>query len=409
MKTSATFSAVCILFFLFLNSCTKSDPEELGASYSRVRLYDDTLPDPRNHSIRIAAGNGRLLMTYGNFFERFFMVNGAAIEPPPPKNAWMLTDNEGNLIKRGTFPSGLAMGDILAMPDNSFLIVTSIGDFSSQGSYGGVQLMRLDPNGVLSSVDTLDLPVSDPVMILATVHLSLSQNGNALLYFGYSSQGGFGGSFIGEMTVQGDFLWHKEFMDYTITDCVSDPNGGYLITGKIFYLMTYTSTVFIMNTNATADSLWFREIVCVDAGNGLDNGIGQIVSSGDGNYRLSYADWAANYSRQNTEVVTFNQEGEFLDTTVVALGASVAIQKDSKGLFLLYGIDAVYGSVTDQFNSSYAILDAEMNLTTKSQFQNLTTDMMNAACRTSDGKIACFGIIQSYGKRYYIPQLILFN
>jgi len=321
----------------------------------------------------------------------------------------MLSDNDGNLIKRDTFPSGLAMGDILALPDNSFLIVTSIGDFAVQGSYGGVQLMRLDPQGVLSGVDTLDLPVSDPVLILGSVHLSLSQNGNALLYFLYSGQSGFGGAFVGEMNVQGDFLWHREFLDYTITHCVPDPEGGYLMAGKIFNLMTYSSDVFVMKTDAYGDSLWMRTIDAVDAGNGLDNGIGQIASAGNGNYRLGFADWEVDYSRQNTYVVEFNLSGEFLDNAVVAMGASWMLQKDKGGVFLLNSIDAVYGSVTDRFNSTYAILDAELNVTSKSFFQSQTSDMMNACCRTSDGKTACFGITQSYDRRYYKPQLILLN
>jgi hypothetical protein len=220
-------------------------------------------------------------------------------------------------------------------------------------------------------------------------------------------QGGWSGSFIGEMNTQGDFLWQREFMDYTITDCMADPDGGYLIMGKIFFLMTYSSNVFIMKTNATADSLWSREIVCVDAGNGQETGIGQIVSSGNGNYRLGYADYVVQWGEQKTHVVEFNLSGEFLDSAVVALGPSIMVQKDREGLFLLNSIDAVYGSVTDRYNTTYAVLDADLNMTTKATFQNQTTDMMNAACRTSDGKVACFGITQCYGRRYYKPQLII--
>src|SRR5262245_22640092 len=111
-----TCIASCLLLFSF-TSCKKSELPEPESLYHKVRIYDDTLPDPRNHSIRIAAGQGRLLMTYGHTFEELIVVAGlgAASWPPPAENVWMLTDNDGNIIRRDAFPSGLSIGDIISL------------------------------------------------------------------------------------------------------------------------------------------------------------------------------------------------------------------------------------------------------------------------------------------------------
>src|SRR6187431_1788222 len=126
MKPRVTYLAVCILFLLSMNSCTKSDlPEPSG--FSQVRIYDDTLPDPRTHSIHIAAGDGRLLMTYGHTFEQLVMIGGNLTFPPPSENVYLLTDNDGNLLRKDMLPSGLTVGDVISLPDNSFLTVMNTG------------------------------------------------------------------------------------------------------------------------------------------------------------------------------------------------------------------------------------------------------------------------------------------
>src|ERR1041384_2610155 len=147
MKTSLV---AIIIAAIFLSSCKKSDLQVPESAYHRVRIYVDTLPDPRNHSIRIAVGQGRLLMTYGHTFEELtFVVGlGAGSWPPPAENVWMLTDNDGNLIHRDTFPSGLNIGDIISLPDNSFLIVFYTGIPNLWGGpEWGMYMMHLDPNG----------------------------------------------------------------------------------------------------------------------------------------------------------------------------------------------------------------------------------------------------------------------
>src|SRR5436190_3422375 len=106
MKTNIICLSTCMLTALFLSSCEKSDSLKLESAYHRVRIYDDTLPDPRTRSIHCAAGDGRLLLTYGNTFEQVVVFNGNFTLPPPSQNCWMLTDNEGNLIKKDMFPVG---------------------------------------------------------------------------------------------------------------------------------------------------------------------------------------------------------------------------------------------------------------------------------------------------------------
>jgi hypothetical protein len=45
--------------------------------------------------------------------------------------------------------------------------------------------------------------------------------------------------------------------------------------------------------------------------------------------------------------------------------------------------------------------------TSDKTFQALTTDYLVVACRTSDGRIACFGMQQQFGKTWYLPHLYI--
>jgi len=98
-----------------------------------------------------------------------------------------------------------------------------------------------------------------------------------------------------------------------------------------------------------------------------------------------------------------------LKTDSVDFGIGAFLQKAPDGVFILNSIDAVYGNVSRQFNTTYITLDAGLNVIEKKLFQQETSDMMNAGCLTSDGKNACFGVMQCYDKHYYKPALIIMN
>ena len=401
MKTTIPFIAICLCATTFLGSCTKSDLPEPGKSYHKVRLFDDTRPDPRNHSIRVAAANGKLLMTYGRTFEGGVFYNGAFLHPTGPDNAWILSDNDGNVIRQDTFPKGLAIGDAIVLPDNSFMIVTFIDDPQWQMAYEGMQIMHLDVNGVMSAVDTIYPPTSHSISDVYAVHLFPSRNGNGILTFGY--QGDYtDATFYGEVNLQGDFLWYKEVTDIQLSGCAIT-DGGYLLVGGLFDLSTYSSDIQVRKVDPLGEPIWNKVIDCQDGQEG------PLVASGNGRYRLAFADITPDYTRQFSTICEINSEGDILDSVSINFTVSALMPRSDGGTFVLSSIERVYGNITEQFNSYYVELDAGLHVTASGKFQEQSSDMLNAGCKMSDGKLACFGIAQTYDWRYYRPMLILVN
>lgn len=412
----ACFTAFMMAAF-FMNSCKKSDLHEYEPGYHCVRIYDDTLADPRNHSIRIAAGNGRLLMTYGRTFEQLlFVMPGSATLPPPSENAWMLTDNDGNLFRQDTFPSGLSIGDAIALPDNSFLIVfyTGIPGVWS-GPEWAMYMMHLDAEGVPGPVIRLNPPVifGQPFGQLSDIHLVPAPSGNAVLHVYYQGQTG-SATYIGEMDTQGSFSsWYREVNDpIKVTSCVPVPGGGYMAAGPYWNPVLQKSDVLIMKTNSTFDSIWSRKIVIEGWAMGI-----QIITAGNGNYLVNYS--AAHDGKDYFHLLEINDTGDIVDSTSWPIPpdfygygfSSMMLQQGTTGVFITHSINIgnAVTSVSNQFNTNYVSLDAELNITKTATFQEQTSDMLNSGCRTSDGRIACFGITQTYDRRYYKPELIIFK
>jgi len=412
MRTGITYLAACMLVALLMSSCTKSDLPE--PEYYRVRLYDDTLPDPRTKSIHIAAGDGRLLMTYGNTFEQLVLVNGGVAYPPAAQNNWMLTDNEGTLIKKGKIPSGLTVYDAISFPDNSFVIITHTGIESLWGGpEWALQIMRIDPNGEMGPFDTLNVPISHPLPFLQLwdLHLCHSVNGNAVIYFIYESSDGASINFVGEMDMYGNFLWHKESELHSIASCVLSPDGGYMTAGRLYDPVSQLSKVVLMKTNNAFDSTWSKLLDPKPYGGDIP----KIISAGNGNYWLNITKIID--SNPYSQIFEFNSTGVFVDSTTYPIKLSqynlncVMLNQGASDLFVSYTNDILgfYSTISDQFNSTYATLDADLNLIKNSTFQDLTSDLLSSGCRTSDGRIASFGITQSYDRRYYKPELIILN
>ncbi len=406
------FVSSWLIIFSF-SSCTKSDLPEPESAFHRVRIYDDTLADPRNNSIRIAAGNGRLLMTYGHTFEQLLFVNGTLTLPPPAENVWMLTDNDGNSFRQDTFPSGLSIGDAISLPDNSFIVVTHTG---VPNLWGGpewaLQMMQLDPSGILSPVVNLNPPVIHglPFQQIGDIRLCPAPGGNVVLYFYYQGANFASATFVSEMDKQGNFVWHKEFQDpISVTSCVPVPGGGYMAAGTYWNAVLVKSDIHVMKTNSTFDSLWSKKIVV----RGWAAGI-QIAAAGNGNYWINYID--SDDGKDYFHLLEINDAGEIMDSTswpipndIRIYGYSSMMLRQGSGVFITHSVNIgnAFTSVSDQFNTHYVTLDAELNITKTSAFQEQTSDMINSGCITSDGSIACFGITQTYDRRYYKPELII--
>jgi|GEM_PF-2451685 len=416
MKTRATALAVCMVLLLCMNSCTQSDLPEPSSGHYRVRLYDDTLPDPRSHSIHIAAGDGRLLMTYGHTFEQMVMLAGNLTLPPPSVNVYMLTDNEGNLLRKEMLPTGLTVADVVTLPDNSFLLVLNTGVPELWGGpEWSLHFMRIDPNGAMGPEASLNAPTNhpQPYQQIRNIRLCPLPNGHALLYYYYTGADNGSAQFVGEMDTEGSFLWHKEFESLTIDDLAISRDGGYMVSAGIWNPVLQTSEKFIMKMNSSFDSSWSSSIVPAQGavGNFL------IASKSNGNFWLTYA--ASHDGKSWYHVLDMNAEGEIVDSSSYPLMinlqqynmTSVISQHGASGLFISHSLimGSFNESVSNRFNTMYVTLDANLNIINKSVFQDQTSDMLNSGCRTSDGRIACFGLTQGYHRWYYKPELIIIN
>ena len=399
-----------ILVLLIITGCTKSDLPDLITSYNKVKLYDDTLPDPRNRALRIAAGNNRLFMNYCYDFEKFQFVNGVSTIPPPPRNQWMITDNEGNLIKRDSFPTGLTMADVVFLNDNSIMAILYNAHSGFSGNNYELLYFHFDQNGQKISGDTLTLPagitLTGPSMDdHQLVHLIQSLNGNPFLYFEtYDQQTYAQFSLAGELNTDGSFEWYKTYADIKITGGISTQDGGYIFVGSDVgdYYNTLPGFAFIMKTTADGDSLWTKTYDALNPANV------KITAGDNGNYFFCFNDvdflvYEVNATGDSLNAFVINEVGTNLPAAIVS--------KDG-GVFTLINKDLtiyVAASLTDQVNTHFICLDAGLNITQKGLFQKETSDMIFACCKTSVGKIACFGIIQSYNRRYYKPELIIVN
>jgi len=411
MNIHVTFLSFGLIIMLSFGGCSKSDLPEPASGFNRVRLYDDTLPDPRSRSTRIAAGDGRIFMTYGTTPEQIIFLIGSLIYPPPHKCVWMLTDNDGNLLRRDTFPSGLAIGDAIALPDNSFLIIAYTGVQNLWGGSveWGLYFMRLDANGVMSPAQVLDAPVNGtlPYQQITNIQLFPAQNGNVLLSFGYQGID-IGSTFIGEMNAQGDFLWHKESDVLLIDDCEMVPGGGYMVSCGIWDPVIWTTTRMMMRTNSVFDSVWVRHFTPAPEASGKF----QLAFDGGRYYWLNYL--ASQDGKTWSHVYKMNAEAEIVDSAFypvstdyyISLLGSV-ILPHGNGVFVSHFVNNINDRVLDRYNSMYAILDDKLDVTRSSTFQEQTSDQLNDGCLTSDGEVACFGVTQISGRFYYKPELII--
>ncbi len=396
-----------IVAVLITGGCTKSDLQDLITNYHKVILYNDTLPDPRNQAIRIVAGNNRLFMNYCYDFERFDIVNGVFITPPDPRNQWMLTDIEGNIIRRDSFLTGLTMGDVMFLSDNRIMAILYNAHEGTSGVNYEIMFFLFDQNGNKITGDTLFLPAGitlagPPYDNHQLIHLTQSISGNALMYFEYYDVNYNAKSFAGELNSDGSFSWYNIYSEIKISGGIRTSDGGYIFTGSdpggyYNYLPGY---VFVMKTTATGDSSWAKTF-------NVNNPLGGQITTGDnGNYFFCFSD-------VNFFVYEINAAGDSLNSFVInenGLDLPAALVPKNGGVFTLLNQDVMsYLNLTYQVNTHFISLDAGLDVTQKGKFQKENSDMIFAACKNSDGKIACFGITQIYNRPYYKPELIIVN
>lgn len=427
MKNNIFFiQFLCLLILsLVLSSCKKNLTTNLSSlDIQLIKVYDDTLAKADNESIRICAGKDRLYMTYGiaNYIN---YVNGT-INFDSAKTNLFVTNNSGVFIWKYSLPVNLDMGGLIELNDGDCLVLANnkggvFTNFDAELLY----LLRFNKNGQLEKTDSISAPANSSAYVaFKEQHLLQLPNGNILLYGSYSNYEGSVNQEYGfacEYNLNGTLNFKKSYhyplvsnnISTRLVACVPTSDGGYLFAGDINDQESANqaySKVFLMKTNEQGDTIWtkfFHQKLSPLCRN--------LTSSSDGNFYLSFISTID--ARAISYIYKVNAYGDSITSTTMDVMnqnyVSVMLEKDG-GIFAL--INSVPQAIPYylafnfyQINTTYIRLNAELKMTSTGTFQTSSNDLLTAACKTSDGKMACFGLVQSYRKGYYKPELIILN
>jgi hypothetical protein len=411
---------VLLLIFtmLFGISCKKTEFTEPIIAFNKVKVYDDTLADIRNASIHIAASSNMIYMTYGiNPSDNGALINGVYYVTNNIYYAnLMATDYEGNLKWKHTLPKGRVVGDIITLDDGSCVVASYqvTDDFFVQPN-PVIYLVHFDKNGQIILEDSVAMTDPD-IKGYNSVHLSRSINNNLILSGEFRIGDIAWLPYTSECDLNFKRMWDKT--DYNQVPILDNELGGMskgIVTPDQNYLFVRNYTnggeiLQLVKTNPTGGILWektfslYFNTVCND-----------FIKNANCNYQFSFT---TGYDPEITGIYEVNANGDSLNGTILSTNDialnSALVPKDQGGVFALmnppndYGINALNTNyIFNKRNSTYVNLDLKQQISSSGQFQSVTSDYLSAACKLSTGKIACFGLIQSAGKLYYKPELVI--
>jgi hypothetical protein len=415
MKSLLKTHLVCLaIISLLVNyGCKKSDSPISDMSLNKVKVYDDTLADIRNHSINIAAGSDQLYMTYGVGNALYFdFLNGLLYAGGFGEfNAkLMATDFDGNLKWIKELPANRMADDILVLDNGDVVVGTfTFGNFSSE-----LNLIRFDKNG--EKIVEVTAPISSGVTGVSHICLVRAFNGNIIVSGAYS--GLPTGGYVCEYDLNFNQIWYKGFYN-SIDRALATENNNYLFIQESYN----DSSITVLKTNASGDSIWSKPIsnnFYQISSAGFYPGCNDFVKNSNGNYvvsvssRVSY-DFQAEIKSYLYEI---NANGDLLNSTsssFLNFNCNAAlVPKKAGGVFALmqsylydYTSLQIPPEVFNEIHSGFAIFDEGLSLVSNRQMQSITSDHLTAACNLPTGEIACFGLIKSEGKIYYKPELII--
>ena len=406
---------VCLTIIVMIVNygCKKSDSPISDMSLNKVKVYDDTLADIRNHSINIEAGSDQLYMTYGVGRGLYFdYLNGLLYAGGfDDFNArLMATDFEGNLKWIKELPANRMADDILVLDNGDVVVGTfTFGNFSSE-----LNLIRFDKNG--EKIVEVTAPISSGVTGVENICLIRAFNGNIIVSGAYSGLPTTG--YVCEYDLNFNQIWYKGFYN-PIDRVLAIENNNYLFIQESYN----DSSIIVLKTNATGDSIWSKPIsdnFYQISSAGFYPGCNDFVKNSNGNYvvsvssRVSY-DFQAEIKSYLYEI---NANGDLLNTTSSVFlnfnyNAAIVPKKDGGVFALMQSYLYDYTSlntppqVFNEIHSGYARFDSGLSLISNKQIQSKTSDHLTAACNLPTDEIACFGLIKSEGKIYYKPELII--
>ena len=292
------------------------------------------------------------------------------------------------------------MGGIIELNDGSVLLAqTPIDNFLSIHPMQYIYFIRYGSDGLPLSMDSLIVPGFE-ISNYHYVNVCRGSNGSVLVYGNADSANGPYKSFVCNYYNR-NWIWANSFFDFNLGNVTPTSDGGYLLAG-------YSTNLTLVKINSTGDSLWTRNFATSYPVSSVTN----IVSAPNGNFYISFNSTTTNTIANILEV---NSNGDSL-RSVAYDGMSqnhrytLLPMRGGKIVSLMNTIPVVsfpqYPPIFSQINSFYSEYDQNLNITGSGNFQTLTTDWLYSACITSDGDVACFGVMQSYKKNYFVPVLI---
>jgi hypothetical protein len=205
-----------------------------------------------------------------------------------------------------------------------------------------------------------------------------------------------------------------------LNGCVLTPDGGYLFAGSAIDQSTpvATANVKLIKTNASGDAIWIKHYSPKD----------NIACTGftpmsNGNYCLSFYTSISNgqpnpgYTDQ-TYLMEVNAAGDSLNASRIDISKQIynaaLIGSENGSLFALMNSYKLppYATISwsqwDQKNSSSVILDNTLTSNSGGFLQTETNDYFADVCKTTDGRMVCAGLIQSYGQYYFKPCILFY-
>jgi hypothetical protein len=402
MKTAKIyFFYFFVLFNLLFAGCTKETLSDEDKAVTRVNVYDDAnirIP------LEIVAGNGTLLSAY-----YLYDTNNIS---------FLLTDDKGKQIWIKDFNVTELTG-MVAENDGTFTL------------FDNRRRINIDVNGnVLSDEPNFLAEIGD----YGIMHVIINRAGN---YFFYGTNTTFSAfvryGFAFEITHSGLKVFKKIFTINTIfTGCQLTPDGGYLFLGNYTPANSFPSQFFICKMSSGGVISWTKNHI--SPGSGVTDGKNyfythDLLESNDGNYFCFVG--SANFDITTAaRIYKVNPDGELIDSTDINFaGRNIFAGGSENNLSTISyprlngycsarksdGTFVVYLNNMGLTNASYAVggnqtfsfhFNDDLSLNHLDYIQNIYPDYFTSVCKTSDDKIALFGLINSFGG-YEKPAILI--
>ncbi len=394
------------------------------SDFKLVRVYDDTLASADNEFSRIAAGNYGMFMIYG-ITGTWLWYNSNTI-PLTARARIMATDRKGNFLWRQNLAEGLTQGDILPLDDGGCLVAATINaDVNPSLTYNCIYIYRFDKDGNKISSDSISVVPhvgTNPYSVnnshfLKTTSGRIIIYGNAYCDLGNSS---YSKGFIIDYSLGGGVQSFKTIYfpapgtrHYIVLTGGMETPDGFLFSGEISDSLQQP---LLVKTNSSGDMLWHKRFGLF--GN-YDFWNINMISAPGGNFRFCTNNnlWSSPL-KATMNVYEVNANGDSVGfARYDELEANLAytlLATDDGGFFTLvnktpYYINPFFDAIFEQTNTRKVFFNAEMKKMTDGAVQAMTTDFFTSACKTPEGRIACFGFFKPVGKSYYRPELIFLN